>query len=104
MMIAAALIFAVSAIGTGAAHTIDLFILFRIISGIGIGVASNISPMYLSEVSPPAVRGKFVTIYQLAVVLGILSAQLVNWLSAVLVLVLPPIYLRCIFQRCRHLR
>lgn len=82
MMIAAALIFAVSAIGTGAAHTIDLFILFRIISGIGIGVASNISPMYLSEVSPPAVRGKFVTIYQLAVVLGILSAQLVNWLIA----------------------
>src|SRR5690554_569693 len=50
MMIAAALIFTISAIGTGAAHTINVFILFRIISGVGIGIASNISPMYLSEV------------------------------------------------------
>ncbi|MFA7494565.1 MAG: MFS transporter, partial [Proteiniphilum sp.] len=79
MMILAAVVFALSAFGTGAAHTIDLFILFRIISGVGIGIASNISPMYLSEVSPPAVRGKFVAIYQLAIVLGILSAQIVNW-------------------------
>lgn len=79
MMILAALIFALSAIGTGAAPTLDLFILFRIISGVGIGIASNISPMYLSEVSPPAVRGKFVAIYQLAIVLGILSAQIANW-------------------------
>lgn len=82
MMILASVIFALSALGTGAAQTIDHFILFRIISGIGIGIASNISPMYLSEVSPPAVRGKFVAIYQLAIVLGILSAQIVNWLIA----------------------
>ena len=79
MMILAAVVFALSAYGTGAAQTIDQFILFRIISGVGIGIASNISPMYLSEVSPPAVRGKFVAIYQLAIVLGILSAQIVNW-------------------------
>ncbi|HHU97128.1 MAG: sugar porter family MFS transporter [Bacteroidota bacterium] len=82
MMLLAAIIFAVSAFGTGAATTLNVFILFRIISGIGIGIASNISPMYLSEVSPPAVRGKFVAIYQLAVVLGILSAQVANWLIA----------------------
>lgn len=82
MMILAAVIFALSAFGTGAAHTINLFILFRIISGVGIGIASNISPMYLSEISPPAVRGKFVAIYQLAIVLGILSAQIANWLIA----------------------
>lgn len=79
MMILASVIFALSAFATGAASTLELFILFRIISGIGIGIASNISPMYLSEVSPPAVRGKFVAIYQLAIVLGILSAQIVNW-------------------------
>lgn len=79
MMILASVIFALSAFGTGAASTLELFILFRIISGIGIGIASNISPMYLSEVSPPAVRGKYVAIYQLAIVLGILSAQIVNW-------------------------
>lgn len=79
MMLLASLIFALSAFGTGAARTLEVFILFRIISGIGIGIASNISPMYLSEVSPPAVRGKFVAIYQLAIVLGILSAQIANW-------------------------
>ncbi|MDD2328331.1 MAG: MFS transporter, partial [bacterium] len=79
MMILAAVVFALSAFGTGAASTLGLFILFRIISGVGIGIASNISPMYLSEVSPPAVRGKFVAIYQLAIVLGILSAQIANW-------------------------
>lgn len=82
MMILAGVIFGLSAFGTGAATNINIFILFRIISGIGIGIASNISPMYLSEVSPPTVRGKFVAIYQLAVVLGILSAQIVNWLIA----------------------
>ncbi len=82
MMILAAIVFGLSAFGTGAATTLDVFILFRVISGVGIGIASNISPMYLSEVSPPATRGKFVAIYQLAVVLGILSAQIVNWLIA----------------------
>lgn len=82
MMVLASVIFALSAFGTGAAQAINQFILFRIISGVGIGIASNISPMYLSEVSPPAVRGKFVAIYQLAIVLGILSAQIANWLIA----------------------
>ena len=82
MMILASLIFVVSAFGVGASNSLKLFILFRIISGIGIGIASNISPMYLSEVSPTTIRGKYVSIYQLAVVLGILSAQIVNWLIA----------------------
>ncbi|MDR2815655.1 MAG: sugar porter family MFS transporter [Proteiniphilum sp.] len=82
MMILASVIFALSAFGTGAAQTINQFILFRIISGVGIGIASNISPMYLSEISPPSVRGRFVAIYQLAIVLGILSAQIANWLIA----------------------
>lgn len=82
MMLIAAFIFTFSAIGTGAANTINGFILFRILSGVGIGIASNISPIYLSEVSPPETRGKFVAIYQLAIVLGILSAQLINWLIA----------------------
>lgn len=82
MMLLASVIFTLSAFGTGAAQTINQFILFRIISGVGIGIASNISPMYLSEVSPPSVRGRFVAIYQLAIVLGILSAQITNWLIA----------------------
>lgn len=82
MMILAAIIFVLSAFGVGAAQNINQFIIFRIISGVGIGIASNISPMYLSEIAPSSVRGKFVAIYQLAIVLGILSAQIINWLIA----------------------
>lgn len=78
----AALIFIISAIGTGAVNTLDWFIVYRILGGVGIGIASNISPMYISEISPPDMRGKFVTFYQLAVVLGILFAQIVNLLIA----------------------
>lgn len=82
MFFFAASIFMVSAIGTGAVNTLNWFILYRILGGIGIGLASNISPMYISEISPPTMRGRFVTFYQLAIVLGILSAQIVNWLIA----------------------
>lgn len=82
MMVLAAIIFVLSAFGVGAAQTINQFIIFRIISGVGIGIASNISPMYLSEIAPSSVRGRFVSIYQLAIVLGILSAQIMNWAIA----------------------
>ena len=82
MFFVAALIFTLSAIGTGAVNTLNWFIFYRIFGGIGIGLASNISPMYISEISPPNIRGRFVSFYQLAVVLGILSAQLINWLIA----------------------
>jgi SP family sugar porter-like MFS transporter len=49
------------------------------LGGVGIGVASNVSPMYIAEVSPGNVRGRFVSINQLTIVLGILAAQIVNW-------------------------
>lgn len=78
----AAIIFTASSIGTGAVNSLDWFIFFRIFGGVGIGLASNISPMYISEISPPSMRGRFVTFYQLAIVLGILSAQIANWLIA----------------------
>ncbi len=79
---AASIMFTISAIGTGAVNTLNWFIFYRILGGIGIGLASNISPMYISEISPPSMRGRFVTFYQLAVVLGILFAQVTNWLIA----------------------
>ncbi|MDR3217476.1 MAG: sugar porter family MFS transporter [Dysgonamonadaceae bacterium] len=82
LMIVASLIFILAAVGTGIAHTIQWFIIYRILGGIGIGIASNLSPMYIAEVSPSHVRGKFVSINQLTIVLGILSAQIVNWLIA----------------------
>lgn len=82
LMFAAALLFTVSALGTGMASQISWFIVYRILGGIGIGIASNLSPMYIAEVSPAHVRGRFVSINQLTIVLGILAAQLVNWMIA----------------------
>jgi SP family sugar porter-like MFS transporter len=82
LMLAAAVIFIVSAVGTGWVNTISLFIFYRLVGGVAIGIASNVAPMYIAEISPQEVRGRFVSINQLTIVLGILSAQLVNWLIA----------------------
>lgn len=79
MLVIAAFLFVVSAVGTGAADRFDWFVLYRIIGGFGIGIASNISPVYIAEVSPAHVRGKFVSLNQLTIVLGILAAQIANW-------------------------
>jgi SP family sugar porter-like MFS transporter len=82
LLVAAALVFIIAAAGTGAATTIQVFIVLRIFGGIGIGIASNLSPVYIAEVSPGSIRGRFVSINQLTIVLGILSAQIANWLIA----------------------
>ncbi|MDR1866299.1 MAG: sugar porter family MFS transporter [Bacteroidales bacterium] len=82
LMTCAAFIFIIAAVCTGAANDIGGFIVFRILGGIGIGIASNLSPMYIAEVSPGNSRGRFVSINQLTIVLGILSAQIANWLIA----------------------
>ena len=79
MLILAAVLFSVSAYGTGATNGFTWFIIWRILGGLGIGIASNISPIYIAEVSPAAVRGRFVSLNQLTIVLGILAAQIVNW-------------------------
>jgi SP family sugar porter-like MFS transporter len=82
LMTLASLLFILAALGTGAVDHIGWFIIYRVIGGIGIGIASNLSPMYIAEISPTQVRGRFVSINQLTIVLGILSAQVVNWLLA----------------------
>lgn len=82
LLLTAALLFIISSMGTGIVNNLNWFIFFRIMGGIGIGVASNISPMYIAEVSPAHFRGKYVSINQLTIVLGILSAQITNWLIA----------------------
>ncbi len=56
--------------------------MWRIVGGMAIGLASNLSPMYIAEISPAAVRGKLVSLNQLTIVIGILLAQFVNWLIA----------------------
>jgi len=79
LLIFSALLFTLSAIGTGASNAFTPFIFYRILGGIGIGLASNLSPMYIAEISPAAMRGKFVSLNQLTIVIGILLAQIANW-------------------------
>jgi len=79
LLIFSAFLFTLSALGTGASNAFTPFIFYRILGGIGIGLASNLSPMYIAEISPAAMRGKFVSLNQLTIVIGILLAQIVNW-------------------------
>lgn len=80
LLIIAAILFSLCALGTGIIETFNGFIAWRIIGGIGIGIASTISPLYIAEIAPPKYRGLFVSINQLTVVLGILGAQITNML------------------------
>jgi SP family arabinose:H+ symporter-like MFS transporter len=77
-LMSAAVLFAVSAAGSALASRLSLFIAYRIIGGFGVGIASMLSPMYISEVSPAAIRGRLVTYNQLAIVIGILLAFISN--------------------------
>lgn len=77
-----ALIFTIAAIGTGAANHFTPFILFRLFGGLGIGIASAVSPMYIAEISPASLRGRLVSVNQLTIVIGILLAQVINYLIA----------------------
>jgi sugar porter (SP) family MFS transporter len=76
---AAALLFTVTSIGNALAGSFAVFIGWRICGGVAIGLASNLSPMYIAEVAPAAIRGKLVAINQLTIVIGILLAQSINW-------------------------
>lgn len=78
LMLAAG-IFAVSSIGMTLASTLTLFMLARFVAGIGVGMASMLSPLYIAEVSPAAIRGRNVAINQLTIVSGILITNLINY-------------------------
>jgi MFS transporter, SP family, xylose:H+ symportor len=82
LLVVAAFLFAVSSICTGLANAFSTFVIWRIIGGIAIGIASNVSPTYIAEISPAPWRGRLVALNQLTVVVGILAAQIVNWLIA----------------------
>ena len=81
-LLLSAFLFTVASLGTGLASSYYLFIIFRIIGGVGIGLASALSPMYIAEVSPSHLRGRFVSINQMTLVIGILAAQIVNLIIA----------------------
>lgn len=82
LLVVSAIVFLVSAYCTGAFDNYELFLAARLVGGIGIGIASGLSPMYIAEVAPPQIRGKLVSLNQLAIVLGILAAQIANYLIA----------------------
>ena len=79
MLISAAL-FSISAIGCAVCGNFDQLVIYRIIGGVGIGIVSIVSPIYISEVSPAKVRGTLVSLYQLAVTMGFLLAYMANWM------------------------
>lgn len=82
LLFLSAVIFAVSSLGTGLAASFNAFVVWRMLGGVAIGLASNLSPMYISEISPSAMRGRLVSLNQFTIVIGVLMAQLVNlWIA-----------------------
>ena len=80
MLKVSAILFLVSAFGTGLASNVQLFILARFIGGLGVGIASVLSPTYISEIAPASKRGSLIVTFQLAIVVGILVAFFVDYL------------------------
>ncbi|BAX95993.1 putative sugar transporter [Mycobacteroides stephanolepidis] len=81
MKIAAAL-FLLSAVGAGLSTNIELLVIFRVIGGVGVGVASLIAPAYIAETSPSNIRGRLGSLQQLAIVTGIFLSLTIDWLLA----------------------
>ena len=82
ILLVSAILFAVSSVLTGWANVFSSFIFWRIVGGTAIGLSSNISPLYIAEISPAAIRGRLVSLNQFAIVVGILLAQVANWTIA----------------------
>ena len=79
LLILAALLFAVTSLGNAFAENFSIFVAWRMLGGVAIGLASNLSPMYIAEDAPAQIRGRLVSINQLTIVVGILLAQYINW-------------------------
>jgi SP family xylose:H+ symportor-like MFS transporter len=82
VLILAAILFFISAVGTALPRTITAFIIFRIIGGLGVGAASMSSPMYIAEITPARIRGRMVSVNQFAIVTGFLVVYFVNYFIA----------------------
>jgi SP family arabinose:H+ symporter-like MFS transporter len=78
VLFVAAVLFLISAVGFSMSSTYTVLIVFRILAGVGVGVASNVSPLYISEIAPASKRGGLVTFYQLAITIGVLAAYISN--------------------------
>jgi MFS transporter, SP family, sugar:H+ symporter len=82
VMIISALLFLVSALGTGASHTSLVFIAFRLIGGLGVGAASVLCPVYISEVTPANIRGRLSSVQQIMIITGLTGAFVANYVLA----------------------
>jgi len=78
VLLLSALLFGLSAIGCTVPTTLTELIVYRLIGGLGVGMASMLSPLYISEISPPETRGRMVSLYQFAITVGILCAYFAN--------------------------
>src|SRR6266700_1153971 len=78
-LIASALLFALSSVGAALATTVTLFSVARLLGGLAIGLASVLTPVYIAEIAPSKNRGTLVSLNQLAIVIGILTAYIINW-------------------------
>lgn len=81
-LIAAAILFLISAIGSAIPNSFTEFVIYRIIGGLGVGAASMTSPMYIAEISPARVRGRMVSLNQFAIIFGMLVVYFVNYFIA----------------------
>jgi SP family xylose:H+ symportor-like MFS transporter len=81
-MLITAILFILNSIGTALPASFSMFVLFRIVGGIGVGIASMVVPMYIAEIAPPKRRGALVGNYQLAIVIGIVVVYFVNYFIA----------------------
>src|SRR5512140_3087706 len=79
VLMACALLFALSGLGAALPHNLIQFAVARFAGGIAVGAASLLAPIYIAEVSPARIRGRLVALNQMAIVTGILLAYLVNW-------------------------
>lgn len=82
VMIVAALLFLISAIGTGAAPSSTVFVIFRLIGGLGVGAASVLCPVYISEVTPANIRGRLSSVQQIMIITGLTGAFVANYILA----------------------
>ncbi|MBP1691604.1 MAG: sugar transporter, partial [Bacteroidetes bacterium] len=81
-LLLSALLFTISAVGSAIPRTLVEFNIARIVGGVGVGMASVLSPLYIAEISPPAIRGRLVSYNQFAIVIGILLVYFVNYYIA----------------------
>jgi SP family arabinose:H+ symporter-like MFS transporter len=80
LLVIVALLFAMTSIATAMAPTFTVFVIARLLGGVAVGGVSLLSPMYVSEVSPPSIRGRLGTLYQLSIVIGIVVSYSLNYL------------------------